>query len=155
MPSGGARARSGPPPSPTSKRSERRGLADDLRPLDAAGYKGEAPTWPLPTGDAQERALWAEVWESPQAIAWASEPWRWRTIAAYCRWQIKAEDPDASPPTMAQAMRLADNIGITAAGLALNGWGIDNEAFGADAGRSAEKEAPPPARRMRAVPDAC
>ncbi|WP_231913575.1 hypothetical protein [Corynebacterium renale] len=64
------------------------------------------------------------MWRYPQAVAWAEQPWQWLMIAHYVHWAVKSEQPDASPSTMTQTMRLADAIGLTPAGLRENGWEI-------------------------------
>lgn len=129
MARGGARNRSGPAPDPTSGRSDRRGLR--LTALDADGYSGEAPEWPLAAssidgviGEA-ELAAWAQSWRTPQAIAWAEEPWRWPIIAEYCRVKAVVEvTPHASAALVSQLHRYRDQIGLTPAGLRENGWQI-------------------------------
>lgn len=127
MASGGARVRSGPPKDPNSKRSEDIGLNESLRVLPKGGYTGKAPEWPLPKGTQRERALWRKIWGYPQAAAWAGESWRWLMIAQYVVWLVRAEQPESTPSVMTQVMRLADSIGLTPAGLLLNGWKIEND----------------------------
>ena len=155
MPSGGKRARSGPPKDPNSKRSERQGIAATdtgavVLPLE--GYTGPIPTFPLPKKTTRVVALWKKVWRFPQAAAWATQPWQHLTIAHYCLWAVKAEQPDATPSAMNQVLRLADAIGLTPNGLLMNGWKI------ADSIEKKEEAEPvaspsPPTRRLRAVND--
>ena len=89
MASGGARNRSGPQPSESSLTSAKRGLA--FRTLDAAGYSGVVPEFPLPASESddsvsdRERRIWETLWTYPQAIVWAEEPWRQETLAEFCR----------------------------------------------------------------------
>ncbi|WP_280381049.1 hypothetical protein [Nocardia wallacei] len=152
MPRGGARNRSGPQPDPTSGRSDRRGLS--FTKLPAEGYSGEVPDFPLPRPTAREKALWAKVWTYPQASAWAQESWRHETIAMYVRWKVKAEKADATAAAVAATTRLADQIGLTPAGLRENGWVIAGDEL---AKARAERKPPAgpkqkPERRMRAVP---
>lgn len=150
MPRGGARNRSGPQPDPTSGRSDRRGLS--FVQLPAEGYSGDVPDFPLPRPTARERALWAKVWAYPQASAWARESWRHETIAMYVRWKVKAEQAKATAAAVAAATRLADQIGLTPAGLRENGWAIASDEVAKV--RTARK--PPTAakqeRRLRSVP---
>lgn len=153
MGSGGARNRSGPPPNPTSKRSDSRGLDDVARLLPASGFTKKAPAWPFPSGSTREKALWRKLWKYPQAIAWADEEWRWLTIANYVRWQVKSEAKDATPSVMTQVNRLADSIGLSPAGLRENRWEIIDDSRGQEDLDAAPTTAPPQ-RRMRAVPDA-
>lgn len=154
MPRGGARTRSGPAPDPKSGRSDRRGLYLGLTELPAGGYTGDAPAWPLPGELAREAEMWATAWTYPQAAAWSCEPWRHATIAMWVRWFVRAEDPEASAATLAQVHRLADQIGLTPAGLLENGWTITkDELAGARDRKAADAPAAtPPVRRMRAVP---
>lgn len=122
MASGGARNRSGPRPDPNSRTSERRGLS--FTALDPQGFQGEVPEFPLPLASARELELWVWAWRTPQAIAWNAEPWRHYTVAEWVRWSVKAEQEDASAAVIAAKIRLADQIGLTPAGLKENGWAI-------------------------------
>lgn len=167
MPRGGARNRSGPQPDPASGRSERRGLV--LTALPRGGYDGDVPEFPLPpvlryrweyedkrrfqVVDSEasaafrerELAVWASEWRSPQAAAWAAEPWRWSTVAEFCRVKTAVEaDPDGSAALISQLHRFRDQIGLTPAGLRENGWKIAADEL-------AEREAGRPS--LKAVPD--
>jgi hypothetical protein len=100
------------------------------------------PKFPLPKTNARERAVWNEAWKSPQATAWATEPWRWRNIAMWCRVSVICEDPSVAASMLAQVHRYADQVGMTPAGLIENGWYIDATpppaAVDADAAEKAE-----------------
>lgn len=122
MSRGGARNRSGPQPDPRSGRSDSRGYS--LSSLPPAGYDGVAPDFPLPSASERECELWEWAWSTPQACAWSEEPWRWYTVAEWVRWSVKAEAEDASAAVIAAKIRLADQIGLTPAGLKENGWKI-------------------------------
>lgn len=143
MPSGGPRARSGPAPDPNSARSDARGLI--LTDLPIEGYQGKPPRFPLPQMDLsfrneagllvedadgsksfarRERALWKWVWSTPQAIAWAREPWRHYAVAQWVRQSVICESAGAKAADKTAMLRLADQIGLTPAGLVLNGWKI-------------------------------
>ena len=119
---GGARSRSGPAPDPLSGRSDRRGLS--LTALPADGYAGEAPSFPLPRPLKRERDLWEWAWGTPQAHAWSTEPWRWHSVAMWARLATKCEAKDASASDHTARLRMEDNIGLSVAGLKLNGWTI-------------------------------
>ena len=161
MPSGGARVRSGPKPDPNSQTSQRRGYT--LRSLPPEGRKGRVPKYPLPPvemtyideagvvrssdalsekANAREKALWRHVWTLPQACAWESEPWRWYLVATWVRTAVICERSDAKAADRTTLLRLADQIGLTTAGLKENGWQIaktkDSEAT-ADKRESAPK----------------
>lgn len=180
MASGGARNRSGPPPDPTSGRSDARGLV--LTALPSQGYDGDPPAFPLQpivlfteyfegtgrdrvkvkerddgeTESFRERegAVWAEAWRTPQACAWARDAWRWPIVAEYCRLKAVVEfDPSASAALVSQLHRYRDQIGLTPAGLKENGWAIATDEVAAKAAeRTATKSTPAP-RRLRAASD--
>lgn len=154
MTSGGARARSGPAPDPNSARSERRGLSFAALPPD--GRHGETPEFPLPRMDIfdvdgdgkresdmgatevwaeREKDLWEWAWTTPQAVAWEKEPWRWYTVAQWVRLAVTCEQSDAKAADKTALLKVAEQIGLTPAGLTLNRWAIT-------AGDDAEKDAP-------------
>jgi len=105
-----------------SARSDQRQLKETV--LSAAGYQGKIPKFPLPDATERETEVWDQAWRTPQAIQWIQEPWRWRTVALWVRWSVKMEEPEAPAAVAAAATRLADQIGLTPAGLKENGWAI-------------------------------
>ncbi|AON97367.1 terminase small subunit [Gordonia phage Nyceirae] len=119
---GGARNRSGPKPQMHSARSDLR----DVRALKlpVAGYAGDFPPLSdlLTETTEREGIVWADLWRTPQAAQWARERWRWRSVAMYVRWVVRSEDKEATAATINAAQRLADQIGLTPAGLKENGW---------------------------------
>lgn len=124
MARGGARNRSGPPPSETSGRSDARGYS--LTALPAEGYRGTAPEFPLPDASARELEVWSQAWTTPQACAWSmpSESWRTETVAMWVRVRVRCEAVDAGAAMLGQLHRFADQIGMTTAGLAEMGWKV-------------------------------
>lgn len=175
MASGGARNRSGPPPSATSGRSDRRGLRFDALP--AEGHKGRVPTFPLPRREVwqvyfidkqrirefddaateanaeRERELWRWAWRTPQACAWAqpSESWRLHTIAMWVRTYVICESSEATAADKSSLHRFADQIGLTPAGLRENGWAVAKDELAAKAAEKPGEAAPTPVRRLRGV----
>lgn len=127
MTSGGARNRSGPRPDPNSLRSLKRGVLLVTLPEK---YDGPVPDLPLTRRTRRELQLWAEAWTTPQANAWAREPWRWRTVAMWVRAVARSEAADSSVSLIAASIRLADQIGLTPAGLRENGWAIARDELG-------------------------
>lgn len=121
MASGGARNRSGPQQDPNSLRGAGR---DALRVLPATPFNRAYPEFPLPDGTVREDALWRQAWQAPQAWAWIDEPWRWQTIALWVRRTAMAESDEAKANDINAMIRLADQIGMTPAGLKENGWTI-------------------------------
>ena len=146
MSSGGARNRGGRYKEEGSNRSERSGFRYDA--LDPEGYQGEVPDFPLmprsvfrwetedkrrfqvfdeeATEGVREREaeLWAWAWSTPQACAWAKDPWRWQTVAMWVRTFVICEGSDATAADKGSVHRFADQIGLTPAGLKENGWKI-------------------------------
>lgn len=147
MASGGARNRSGPPPDPTSAKSERIGYS--LTALPAAGFDGDRPDFPLmqfvvryqetsfdgkrssevDEDDTQQFAmreleLWNWAWSTPQACAWSTQPWRWHAVAMWVRTAVVCESSSATAADKGSIHRFADQIGLTPAGLKENGWSI-------------------------------
>lgn len=148
MPRGGARNRSGPMPQEGSARSDARGYS--LTALPAEGFAGEPPEFPLPDASDRELQVWSEVWSTPQACAWAmpSESWRIPTVALWVRVKVRCEDPSVPAALIGQLHRLADQVGLTTAGLAEMGWkvAVDETAARRDRPRG---EAPARERRLR------
>lgn len=155
MARGGARNRSGPPPSEASGRSDRRGYS--LTALPAEGYTGPVPEFPLPDALDRELVVWEQAWRTPQACAWSmpSEAWRSQTVALWVRTKVRCEAPDAGAALLGQLHRFADQIGMTTAGLAEMGWKV---AVDEVAKRGAEKPERPARKssrdRMKVVPGA-
>jgi len=143
MPSGGARARSGPAPDPNSYRS----LNKDWTDLPADGYTGEVPVFPLPRAvqfmtyfedgkkvteadpDETEAVwdveldLWEELWKKPQAAAWASLGLKMQ-VAAYVRAFLESIKADAVSATKTTVLRMETELGLSVSGMRQNGWRI-------------------------------
>lgn len=171
----GGHGRSGPAPSETSGRSERRGYS--LTALPALGYDGPIPDWPLPqrriyrfeseqgrrfevfNADATEIAerreleLWAWAWRTPQAWAWSqpSESWRSQTVARWVRQAVKCESDDASAADHGQLHRYADQVGLTTAGLREMGWKVTVDEVAAKRSEPAAPKRKSARDRMQAV----
>lgn len=147
MAKGGARVGSGPAPDPTSERSDRRGIK--FTALPSSGHDGPAPEWPLPRRaifdhdgefntestaavNSREAELWAWAWRTPQAAAWAqpSEAWRLHSIAMWVRTAVLCESSAATAADKNSLHRFADDIGMTPAGLRVNGWAIAKDEVG-------------------------
>lgn len=177
MTSGGSRLRPGPAKDPKSGRSERLGFSATALPSE--GFTGEVPKFPLgkvsvyftykadgkmvrefDEDATQERytrelELWAWAWSTPQAAAWSREPWRWHSVAMWVRTAVICESSEAQAADKNSLHRFADQIGLTPAGLAGNGWAIAadqvNEKREEKAAEAAPEGKAAPARRLRAV----
>ncbi|WP_298745272.1 hypothetical protein [uncultured Microbacterium sp.] len=155
MPSGGARARSGPAPDPNSFRSMDREWVE----LPAGGFAGEVPEFPLPRAiqfstffedgkkvtekDDDETAsvwdaeleLWAELWSKPQAAAWSSLGLKFQ-VAAYVRAFLESVKADAVSGMKTAVLRMETELGLSIAGMRSNGWRISDGTAAAPASAS-------------------
>lgn len=92
--------------------------------LPAEGRKGEVPKWPLAgRQSAAEKSAWAELWSTPQAVAWERFGWT-RTVARYCRVMVVSEKPGCPAAVLGQATALEDRLGLTPKSMRLLLWEI-------------------------------
>lgn len=124
MPSGGARARSGPSPDPQALRRDRD--SKEWLHLPASGRQGDTPEWPLARPTKRELEIWGRLWKKPQAIAWEAHDLN-DEVALYVRSLRDAESPLARAETRTLVLRLMTSLGINEAGLHGNRWVIDDE----------------------------
>lgn len=129
--SGGRRARpGGPPPDPGSVRqaklADRGGLLarNGWTTLPAAGRQAPAPDWPLPTSNAREREVWAELWRKPQALVW-EQFGQQHIVGLYVRRLVESEARSAPVSLSTLVRQLADTLGLTTPGLVSNRWRIE------------------------------
>ena len=94
--------------------------------LPAEGRKGDVPNWPLSgKQSAAEREAWAELWSTPQSVAWERlGAGCIREVARYCRLRTAAEKPTATAAQQAQVTALADRLGLTPKAMRLLLWEI-------------------------------
>jgi hypothetical protein len=124
MPSGGARARSGPPPDPNALRRERD--AGEWTTLPADGRSGPAPDWPLSRAKKREQSLWEAMWRRPQAVMW-ERLGQEHEVAMYVRRLVEAEVPGSAVNLSTLVRQMADSLGLTTPGLRANRWRISAE----------------------------
>lgn len=117
------------------------------RKLDAAQTAVNLLTAQLEAQRRVEGELWAELWATPQAVAWERLGWT-REVAQYVRWKAKAEqgDLDASK----EARQLADRLGLSPLAMLRLRWEIADDEV---AERRERKSAPAAARRRLKVID--
>lgn len=77
---------------------------------------------------ALEMRLWADLWATPQAVAWERLRWT-REVAQYVRWKVKAElgSLDASK----EARQLADRLGLSPLSMLRLRWAVSEDQVGA------------------------
>ena len=139
MPRGGARARSGPAPDPNALRRDRLDDQAEWVELPAGGREGPTPEWPLEVeADEWERRYWAELWRTPQAVAWEQNGDQ-VAVAIYVRTAREAAKHDAPATTRTSLLRMRDALGLTVLGMRANRWRIgsrERRAAAADRRRS-------------------
>lgn len=140
----------------------------DVTSLPAGGHTGRAPAFPLPKisrGSQQsvtdafrkrELEIWRQVWKTPQAAAWSIDPWRWPTVAEFCRLKTAVElDPDSNAALYSRLREYRNEIGLGPDGLRMNGWAISRDQVTPRAQKKAAAkkatEKAPPQRRLRSV----
>lgn len=154
MASGGSRAKSGPTKDPSSRTSAREGFL--LTALPAAGYRKRPPglTRYIPRPTARQKAIWVELWKTPQACAWSQDQWRWPTVAILCRLMARAEDPDAPAAIYSELAKLQTRLGLSEEGLRYLGWQIKHDEVTprrtAQSKKKTEDDLPP--LRLQSVP---
>lgn len=125
MTSGGARARSGPPPDPDAL-ARFRGTDAGWHVLPVTGRPGPAPKWPLPNPSVRELELWEMLWAKPQATRWETLG-QDHEVALYCRRFARAEQPDAPVACVVVVRQLGEALGLTIPGLLRNRWQIGSQ----------------------------
>lgn len=132
-------------PGPAAKPDAvRRNARVGTQKLPAEGRKGKPPAWPLGTPGQSERKLWAELWATPQAVAWERLGWT-RTVARYARVLLVAENLDKD--ALAEARQMEDRLGLTPKSMRMLLWEVVVDEVG-----EKRKSAPSAVRkRIRAV----
>lgn len=143
MPSGGARARSGPAPDPAALRRDRKDDASWVTlPTEPVAV---VPDFPLPKvpvydvyyedkqrvkaldADATEALwgsevdLWASLWQKPQAHMWSSLGLTFE-VAAYVRAFIRSVSADGNASDRTAALRMSAEIGLSLPGMHQQRW---------------------------------
>lgn len=122
MASGGARARSGPPPDPSALNRERDQGDWVLLPAGGRGRKA-APKFPLLSPMRREVTIWARLWKLPQAVMWERQSQEFE-VALYVRRLVEAETLDSSVNRTTVVRQMGDSLGLTTPGLRANRWKI-------------------------------
>lgn len=121
MASGGARARSGPPPDPEALRRDRD--KSEWVALPEEGRAGPPPQWPLSDVMAGELEMWAREWERPQAVMWERNGQELE-VGLLVRAITVAEGPKATAADRNVVQRKMTDLGITVPGMRANRWTI-------------------------------
>lgn len=148
MPSGGARAHSGPPPNPQSRR-QTGSQASTWTDLPAEGRKGRAPKWPLGAPTAREVQVWGDIWKTPHAVVWERMAW-FHDVAMYVRLLVSAEAGEVKAAT--EARQWSDRLGLNPAAMMRNRWRIVSDEV--TERRSSQRRKQAPKRRLKVADDA-
>src|SRR5262245_34667272 len=136
MASGGARAKSGPPPDPNALRRDRD--QSEWTKLPRAGRDGPPPDWPLDNLLDREWDLWVAQWRRPQAIMWEQNE-QHLEVALFVRAVVVSVRVDASAADVNAVQRKMTDLGLTVPGLRANRWLIvDDVAAPADQAKPTE-----------------
>lgn len=115
----------GPPPKKPEDRARRNKPQNADVLLPAEGYQGDIPPWPLPGRKvAADQTMWAELWRTPQAAAWARMGTATaRMIARYVTlWRGGAT-------VLGEIRQLEDRLGLNPMALRRLGWDIVQNEF--------------------------
>lgn len=121
----------GPPPKHPDQR-RRRNATVPMTQLPAAGRQGAPPVFPLPkvTDErltALEAEIWAELWSTPQAVAWERLRWT-RDVAQYAR--LKAAGELGSMKAVAESRHLGDRLGLNPVAMLKLRWEVAPDELG-------------------------
>lgn len=124
MAKGGARSRSGPVPTSTSRSHKAQADAQGWVTLPAEGrVDAGLPAFPLIDPSDREYEIWERLWEMPQAIQWETLKLEYE-VAAYVRLLARAELPKSSSLIWSQVKMTGESLGLTAAGMLRNKWTV-------------------------------
>lgn len=110
-----------PPKDPAQRR--RRNAATGKVLLPAGGFAGDVPRWPLVV---DEPVVWAELWASPQAAAWAQMGLA-RVVARYAVLLLDAELPTATAPLLSEVRQLEDRLGLNPKAMRSLLWEVSSD----------------------------
>lgn len=119
-------------PKPGARHRGNDTLSTALVKLPAQGRTGETPSWPLPDGSPAELDLWAQLWRTPQAVAWEDLGWT-RSVARYVRTVLEAEERSARATLLAEVRQMEDRLGLSPMSMLRLRWAVtDDEAAAPD-----------------------
>lgn len=120
--------------------------------LDLARERAFVLRHTLDNQDQAEAELWAELWDTPQAVEWERQRWT-REVAMYVRWSVLAGSGDLDAAK--EARQLGDRLGLTPQALLRLRWQIAHDEVAEQRGQHAAPAAAPPSRpKLKAVDDA-
>jgi hypothetical protein len=147
MPKGGARTKSGPARDPNSRSSERVGFT--ATSLPSSGYDGEIPELAdyMPRPTLRHKALWEQLWRTPQACMWDRDRWMIPMVADLVRCQVRSEAKDAPAAWETPIQQKRTELGLTTSGMRFLGWEIKHDELASK--REEKATEPAPVKRER------
>jgi hypothetical protein len=137
----------GPPPKPDNQRRRRNATVAMTR-LPSEGRTGETPEWPLASSAAYDEDLWAELWSTPQAVAW--ERLGAGTVRVVARYVVLLAEADVGEPKAAMEVRqLEDRLGLSPLAMLRLRWEVATDEVAEQ--RTAREADAKPNRRLRVV----
>jgi hypothetical protein len=100
-------------------------LSAEKRKLDNAKRLVIELTYKIENVDSAEKALWAELWKTPQAVAWDRLGYT-REVAQYCRFKVYAEW--GSLDAAKESRQLSDRLGLSPLAMLRLQWQIADDA---------------------------
>lgn len=92
--------------------------------LPSEGRSGRTPAWPLLGRPSRSQlALWRRLWKTPQAVQWERDKMQDRVARYVCK-QLESDEPDAPSARATVAIRMADDLGLTYAGMNRLRWRV-------------------------------
>ena len=114
----------GPAPKDPAQR-RRRNKPAEVTALPAAGRQAPAPRWPISGPSDAEAEIWAELWATPQAVAWESLGWT-RIVARYARVAVAAECGEGGAMILAECRQLEDRLGLSPMAMKRLQWQVED-----------------------------
>lgn len=115
--------------------------------LPAQGRTDPTPPWPLEDQTASELDAWADLWATPQAVAWEKLGWT-RLVARFCRLMVASEQHDATAALLAEVRQLEDRLGLSPMSMRRLLWQITSDEVGE---KRSERASETVRGRLRAV----
>ena len=128
------------PKSPETRRRVNAPMANTMK-LPSEGRTEPAPDWPF---DDFAPAVWAELWATPQAVAWDRLGWT-RVVARYCRVLLVAES-ETNAALLGEVRQLEDRLGLSPMAMLRLRWEIVTDEVG-----ERRDDKPPKPKKKRAL----
>jgi hypothetical protein len=117
-----------PYPDPNALRRDKK--SDEVwTTLPAGGRQGDTPYWPLAGQSNREAAVWAQLWQTPQAVMWEANHLEWE-VAFFVRRLVQAEEHKSSSQNATLVRQQMDSLGLSMSGMRSNRWKLSTDELG-------------------------